>query len=69
MMSDSMIVVLPLVFVGVVVAVKLAVFGVELWFDYDEWRKDDRLTDDLSEMLERELAECGAPEGSDGRHA
>lgn len=32
------------------------------------FRSDDELTETLTEMLERELAEYGAPEGSDGRH-
>lgn len=32
------------------------------------FRSENELTETLSEMLERELAEYGAPEGSDGRH-
>lgn len=30
--------------------------------------EDDALTESLSAMLERELSEYGAPEGSDGRN-
>ena len=40
-----------------------------IWIDYMGRRADDRLAELLNETLERELAEYGASEGSDGRHA
>jgi hypothetical protein len=50
----------PLV-VGGIFAFHLAV----LWIDYTDGRDDDRLTERLTDDLEREL--YGASEGNDGR--
>ena len=43
----------------------LAAYLAGIWIDYTDGRDDDGLTDRLNETLERELAEYGAPEGSD----
>lgn len=47
----------------------LGVYLANLWIDYTDGRDDDGLTDRLNDTLDRELAEYGASEGSDGRHA
>lgn len=39
------------------------------WLDYADGHSESRLTDRLNDTLERELAEYGASEGNDGRHA
>lgn len=47
----------------------LAFYLAGIWIDYTDGRDEDGLTHRLTDDLERELAEYGASEGSDGRHA